>query len=60
MLFSTISAEDISPEKEKTTLKAFKRQGRADLLKAERNGKDRAFKLSFTGNITGPKTGEYL
>ena len=41
-------------------MKAFKRQGRADLLKAERNGEDGAFKLSFTGNMTGPTTGEHL
>lgn len=57
LLFSTSGAEDISPKKEKNTLKAFKRQGRADLLKAERNGEDGAFKLSFTGNMTGPTTG---
>lgn len=57
LLFSTSGAEDISPKKEKNTLKAFKRQGRADLLKAERNGEDGAFKLSFTGNITGSRTG---
>ena len=60
LLFSTSGAEDISPKKEKNTLKAFKRQGRADLLKAERNGEDGAFKLSFTGNMTGPTTGEHL
>ena len=32
----------------------------ANLLKAEKNGEDGAFKLSFTGNITGSRTGEYL
>ena len=32
----------------------------ANLLKAEQNGEDGAFKLSFTGNITGSRTGEYL
>ncbi|CAH3154776.1 unnamed protein product [Pocillopora meandrina] len=57
LLFSTCSAEYRITQNIRHTIKAFRRQGRANLLKAEQNGEDGAFKLSFTGNITGPGTG---
>ena len=60
MLFSTCRTEYRITQSTRHTIKAFRRQGRANLLKAEQNGEDGAFKLSFTGNITGPRTGKYL
>ena len=60
MLFSTCRTEYRITQNTIHTIKAFRRQGRANLLKAEQNGEDGAFKLSFTGNITGPRTGKYL
>ena len=60
LLFSTCSAEYRITKITTHTIEAFRRQGKANLLKAEQNGEDGAFKLSFTGNITGPTTGEYL